>query len=488
MKVPSPPAHGGDGPRILILASLFVAPLAAGATHEPVFVPLLVAWAAAGAWSIRRERARRAMAGDRGARVPGARLLIALHAYILLQLIPLPPRLLRAVSPGTFSFHNDTALVPLASWCPVSVSPADTVRGLAFLAAFSLLYVAVFREFRESRWRRRLLGTVVAAASVLTALTLIQDACPDPRGCGIWPRSGPLDTYGPFGNRHHFAGCLVMAIPLAVGFALEALQGVSRTWAGRRRGWLALGGPEAAAFLRRFAAAALLLAGLLTSRSRGGVVAWAAAAPMHILGFRRHRLRAAMIVVALAAIGVATIGVGDIVEGFRSRGIKASRIELWQDMARLFPRFPLLGVGFNSFGLTYRSYQTVWKYYFVGEAHNEYLQVLLELGILGSLLVAALLGLLFRRAFAAATRAPLEAGILASLLGLAVHNLVDFNWQIPASAATYTALAALAVRGGGDQSSGEGGRAGRSRRSSTDPAQRRAGGGEGEEGIAGSAP
>jgi len=36
----------------------------------------------------------------------------------------------------------------------------------------------------------------------------------------------------------------------------------------------------------------------------------------------------------------------------------------------------------------------------------------------------------------ATIRPALEAGILASLLGLAVHNLVDFNWQIPASAAT----------------------------------------------------
>jgi O-antigen ligase len=257
-----------------------------------------------------------------------------------------------------------------------------------------------------------------------------------------------LDTYGPFGNRHHFAGCLVMAINLALGLALEALQRLTSAWGAKRRGWLALGGPEAAAFVRRLAVALLLLAGLVTSKSRGGVVAWAASAPVLVLALRR-RLLAAVVIGLLVVLVVTWVGIGDVVEGFQKRGIKASRVDLWEDMFRMFPQFPLFGVGWDAFGMAYRRHQTVWRYYFVGEAHNEYLQVLLELGIFGFPIVAALFFVLFRRAFAAASRSPLEAGILASLLGLAFHNLVDFNWQIPASAATYVALAGLAMRGSG---------------------------------------
>ena len=46
----------------------------------------------------------------------------------------------------------------------------------------------------------------------------------------------------------------------------------------------------------------------------------------------------------------------------------------------------------------------------------------------------------------AAPRSPIDAAILGALLACCVHNFVDFNWQIPANAATFAALAGLATR------------------------------------------
>ena len=53
---------------------------------------------------------------------------------------------------------------------------------------------------------------------------------------------------------------------------------------------------------------------------------------------------------------------------------------------------------------------------------------------------------LFRAASRRASDSPLDAGILGALAALSCHNLVDFNWQIPANAATFVALAALATQ------------------------------------------
>ena len=61
------------------------------------------------------------------------------------------------------------------------------------------------------------------------------------------------------------------------------------------------------------------------------------------------------------------------------------------------------------------------------------------------MLVAALLAVVFRGALARAARSPLDLGLFGALLGFALHGLVDFNGQIPANAATWIALAALAV-------------------------------------------
>jgi hypothetical protein len=60
--------------------------------------------------------------------------------------------------------------------------------------------------------------------------------------------------------------------------------------------------------------------------------------------------------------------------------------------------------------------------------------------------VCSLLLLLFRRAFVLGSRSPFDLGVFGSLSALAFHNTVEFNWQIPANAATFFALSALALR------------------------------------------
>jgi O-antigen ligase len=148
-------------------------------------------------------------------------------------------------------------------------------------------------------------------------------------------------------------------------------------------------------------------------------------------------------------VGVAWVGLAGLIGGFQSRGIKASRLDLWADMLPMTRRFPVFGVGYNAFATAYPWYQTIWRTEWMGEAHNDYLQVILDLGLVGAFLVFPLLAILFGRALARADRSPVDLALLGSLLGLAAHALVDFNWQIPANALTYIALAAIVVRGDG---------------------------------------
>jgi O-antigen ligase len=444
MSARTPAAAGSPVLPVTILALLVGSPLVLGATARPVVV-LLAGCFVVGIWAWARGRRS---GSDARAPLPGRGLLLALHALVLLQLVPMPPAVLRLVSPGSFSFYNERLLVPpLTQWKPISVSPPDTVRGLVFLAAFSLLYLAVFREMGQGRWRRRLMLAVVATGVFITVVALLQAVSADPRKIyGVWRPPTDWAVFGPYVNRSHFAGYLIMAASLALGMALEAFSRLRRVWSGRRRAWLALGEAEGASALRWGAIVMVMVAGLLASKSRGGVSAFAAAALCLPLVSQKRR-RTALTVVALAGLAVAWVGIGGVVSAFEARGIQGSRLDLWRDMLPLVPRFPVFGVGWNAFAVVYPWYQTIWRTQQIAEAHNDYLQALIDGGVVGLFLVVALLFLVFRRALARARRDPLDLGLFGALLAFAVHEMVDFNGQIPPNAATFVALAALAVAG-----------------------------------------
>jgi O-antigen ligase len=382
--------------------------------------------------------------------VAGTRLLLALHALVLAQLAPLPPALLRVVSPGSHAFYEAMSLVPIG-WRPVTLNPADTARGLAFLAGMSLLYGAVYREFAEDRWRRLLAGTVAATGCAMTLLALVQAQSADPtRIYGVWKPRWEWGVYGPYVSRNHFAGYLAMAIPIALGFAAESLHHVRRSWRARRFGWVALGEPSGTALARRGATAMVLVVGLLASHSRGGLLAFAAGSVTVLLLLRGGRRLALPLLAALAVAALFWVDVSATRTAFLSRSLQQSRLALWRDALRMVPDFPLLGAGFNAFGTSYTRYQTIERYEWYGEAHNEYLQALVDTGLLGAALAAALVLRLLRRGVAAARTAALDAGLLGALVACAAHNLVDFNWQIPANAATFAAVAGLVMRRAAD--------------------------------------
>ena len=101
--------------------------------------------------------------------------------------------------------------------------------------------------------------------------------------------------------------------------------------------------------------------------------------------------------------------------------------------------------GFNAFEAAYWPYQTIDRSELWNAAHNEYLQVLLDTGLVGLTLVGLLLLRLLQVARTCVGRRGLTAGIFVALAASAVHASVDFVWQIPANAAAFAVLCGLAA-------------------------------------------
>jgi O-antigen ligase len=167
-----------------------------------------------------------------------------------------------------------------------------------------------------------------------------------------------------------------------------------------------------------------------------------------LLPRRRAALGAGVALVVVLGLALVWADFGGVIAGFQSRGIRSSRLLMWADALRLFPAYPALGYGWNAKGPAYRPIQDYMRTDAIAQAHNEYLQLLLDVGFVGAALGAALLTRLFWTAFRVARESPISLGLSAAILGSAANNLFDFNWQIPANAAAFFAICGLAMGAG----------------------------------------
>ena len=350
--------------RVLVLVLLATAPLLAGAVHEPVFIPLLAGSALAGLVTLLRHtaRARPAAAGPRGSCSGSTRSCCSSSSRCR-------PRCSRAVSPGSFAFYGNQLLVPpLVAWKPISVSPPDTLRGLAFLAAFSLLAIAVFRELGEGRWRRRLLRTVVFTGLALTVVALLQAVSSEPRRLyGVWQPRWDWAVFGPYVNRNHFAGYLVMAAALARRLrargARAAARGLGHPPArlpaarrGRGPGARARGGGRDGdrGRPRRVAVAGRRLGLRLRDAGRPAADRLRQRAALSAAG-RRWTALAVLLLVAWASSGSASAACS---RRSRCAASAAAGSTCGATCCRWSRHFPVFGVGWNAFATAYPWYQT----------------------------------------------------------------------------------------------------------------------------------
>jgi hypothetical protein len=121
------------------------------------------------------------------------------------------------------------------------------------------------------------------------------------------------------------------------------------------------------------------------------------------------------------------------------------RLPLWRAALRIYDTQPLHGTGAGTYQLYYFRYRG--KSGYVTDAHSLYLQSLAELGIVGFVLILiVVLGIL--TGLARRIRGPdraLYAALFAVTLAWAIHQALDWDWQMPAVTLGVFMLAGLAL-------------------------------------------
>ncbi len=203
---------------------------------------------------------------------------------------------------------------------------------------------------------------------------------------------------------------------------------------------------------------------LLLTGSRGGLVS--VAVEIIILGWiviwiiplPGRRMRVA--VMGLALFGVAALFFWLVppyvatrlgtVNNYVPDTSAGNRPALWRDSLGIFRDHPLVGAGMGSFVTVYPQHQTSALDLVTEHAHNDYIEALTDTGLVGGIVILALLvfflGIAFRNLRGQFKRLLdwIQLGAGVACCGLLVHSFVDFNLHIPANATWFVFCAGLA--------------------------------------------
>jgi len=450
-----------------LAGAIFLVPLFLGGRHAVghlIFTVLAVTAALACA-------ARRCLGGNGDEAGRFSRGAVALAAgglaLLILQLAPLPPRLLQWLSPHlaeVLPLWQPAGTTPgaLGAWNRISLAPTETMTGLVLFLNYALLFFAAADRIKRQEDVERLLRWCAMSAVAMAVLGIVQLLAGN--GKFLWFYEHPFTmasgvARGSFANRNHFAQFLALGLGPLIWWLQDA--------AGRRKSRHSRAADEHRAYLLTLALGVVLFAGLL-SLSRGGAVSMFLAAGLCATVCYRAAALSGRFVAGLAFAGLLIGGalaifgyeqVNNRLSDLWSGSVEqldrdAGRRKIWAASIRAVPDFPLLGAGVGSFPNVHPMYTNALPDEGVEYKHadNCYLERALETGLVGLGLSLAGIGLaaawcLRGLALGRSVRQrTCMAALAASFAAAAAHAMVDFVWYMPACLVVVVVLAACAMR------------------------------------------
>jgi O-antigen ligase len=381
---------------------------------------------------------------------PGAQLAVltaAMVGLIVVQLVPLPPSLWSALPGRGAIAHGFDLLGQPRPWLPLSLAPYETLTSALWLLPPLAILAGMLRlgAFRE-QWMAM---AIVLAAVAGVILGTLQITSADVVTSHWYPyaitNNGSLAGF--FANSNHMATLLVSTLPFLVAMAGAGGRGGSSRRAHSSAGRLAIIG----------GAMLVIGLGILLNRSLAGL-----ALGLVVLGASalvRARLDRPIARWGLAAVGVAgLLAVAAIIASPMQNNLTAAGAEheyssrytsFSNSLSATADHFPV-GSGIGSFAEIYPAYENpAWvDRWFVNHVHNDYIELALETGLPGMLLIAAFL-LWWMQRTVAIWRAPAidhfaRAATIASGAML-LHSLVDFPLRSTGISALFAFCIALMV-------------------------------------------
>jgi len=395
---------------------------------------------------------------------------IALLAWAIVQVSPLPAAVVDLLSPGRGHVSTGELHRPHA----FTIDAAASLRGLAFAVSMLVFHLAGAALAEHSASRRRFRTFVAWFGAALALIALVQIAVAARRIYGIFMPLQSDTFFGVFVNRNHFAAYMTLCAMAALAILYRALQSYRHHLGARsnlRRQVVNLGRPEGIRLILAVVPVLMTIAALVATTSRGGILSFAGALLLASVAIRRHQQRLPVgFLACLLVLPLGWFGLERLEDRFgRIQTEKIARTAVWRHSVASMSGTWLTGAGLNTFrGAVSRAlpltmpagaapwpgevaealpaqlrigYRTPpdlegWQWY--EEAHNDYVQLAVEMGAIGVAIGVWALVIL-----AARMREPWLA---AAVVGILIHSTVDFSLQIPAVAVLFFVVCAFAEK------------------------------------------
>lgn len=396
-------------------------------------------------------------------------LLSSWVAYTLLQALPLPIGLVKALNPNAPDLKVAlTGLEPIEqknNTSTLSIAPGLTLMEALKYASYvgflmlSLLLLNSKRRIVATVQVMFVTSTIMALYSLINHYTngSISIFTPIPPWTIGWRQA----AHGSFSYQNHYASFLTLTIPLGFGLMYQtnkqqANQIVDKNISRRIIGFLlSVNGIF-------FLGTIFMLMALIKTSSRGGGIIFLASifiTSISLLAINRNRQysassRTTLVFLLLMPVVVGT-GVTDrLISRYAQEGLNPNGRDIMQQTAiSIIKEYPVFGSGAG----TYPVLQQKFKAPELGDtamskrAHNDYLELLSNQGFIGGILLGTAISILFSKILLSLKRNNsslygIQIACFCSLTAILLHSVAEFNFQLPVNAVYFFLLITMGLK------------------------------------------
>jgi len=364
--------------------------------------------------------------------------------FIIFQLIPLPASLIRIISYNTAHLYGTFVPAGISrDFFPLSIYPDATSSELLKFLTYVGIFLMIINKIETKRQFNRIINTIIALGFIIGFFGIIQKYTYSDRVYWFDPLGSTGSAFGPFANRNNFSGYINMVIPLTLGYFLTEM-------------------PLAKRLIYGFCLVIMSL-GLFLSLSRAGLLIYIAVLAFILLfstlkdslktKTRTFSIWSFLLISLFVFFMEAKTAWARLLTLFqRETFVVLGHGYSWLDILRIWKGFPIFGTGLGTFSSISSRYKTTPMQFLFTYAHNDYLQLLSEVGLAGFILVAlffifyfnSVLKMWFKRHDSYVVC--LVLGGVGSVLSMLVYSFLDFNLQIPANGLLFFVIMGLVYR------------------------------------------